>query len=146
LLADKSPSIWDVYCEVPGVVKDGTNAKDACKSYQYYKRDVAMLKFLGVDFYRFSISWPRVLPSGFPDKISKEGSEYYSKLIDELLANDIEPVVTIYHWDLPQTLQDLGIFFIVRWNSYAMTNLKFSSSIESLLSLVILHTIFLTIL
>ena len=67
-----------------------------------------MLKFLGVDFYRFSISWPRVLPTGFSNKISKDGIGYYSTLVDELLANGIEPVATIYHWDLPQSLQDLG--------------------------------------
>ncbi|XP_028175784.1 myrosinase 1-like [Ostrinia furnacalis] len=106
--ADKTPSIWDNFSRSSGVIKDGSNAEDSCKSYEYYKRDVAMVKYLGVDFYRFSISWPRVLPTGFPNKISKEGSEYYSNLIDELLANGIEPVVTMFHWDLPQRLQNLG--------------------------------------
>ncbi|KAL0811339.1 hypothetical protein ABMA28_009749 [Loxostege sticticalis] len=106
--ADKSPNIWDNFCRSIGVIKDNSNAKDACKSYEYYKRDVSMVKFLGVDFYRFSISWSRVLPTGFPNKISKEGSQYYSNLIDELIANGIEPVVTMFHWDLPQRLQDLG--------------------------------------
>lgn len=67
-----------------------------------------MLKFLRVDFYRFSISWPRVLPNGFTNIISKDGIAYYNRLINELLANGIEPVVTMYHWDLPQNLQDLG--------------------------------------
>lgn len=67
-----------------------------------------MLKFLGVNFYRFSISWPRVLPTGFSNKISEDGIGYYSKLVDELLANGIEPVATMFHWDLPQSLQDLG--------------------------------------
>ncbi|KAJ8715543.1 hypothetical protein PYW07_010025 [Mythimna separata] len=106
--SDKSPSIWDTYSHTPGLIKDGTDGNDTCKSYEYYQRDIKMLKFLGVDFYRFSISWPRVLPSGFANKISKDGIGYYSKLVDELLANGIEPVVTMYHWDLPQSLQDLG--------------------------------------
>nr|XP_021196648.2 myrosinase 1 [Helicoverpa armigera] len=106
--ADKSPSIWDTFCRIPGNVKDGTDGNDTCKSYEYYQRDIEMLKFLGVDYYRFSISWPRVLPTGFANKISEEGIAYYSKLVDELLANGIEPVATLYHWDLPQSLQDLG--------------------------------------
>ncbi|XP_026729102.1 myrosinase 1-like isoform X1 [Trichoplusia ni] len=106
--SDKAPSIWDNYCHIPGKVSDGTDGNDTCKSYEFYQRDIKMLKFLGVDFYRFSISWPRVLPNGFANKISKDGIGYYNKLVDELLANGIEPVVTIYHWDLPQNLQDLG--------------------------------------
>uniref|UniRef100_A0A2A4JEY2 Beta-glucosidase n=1 Tax=Heliothis virescens TaxID=7102 RepID=A0A2A4JEY2_HELVI len=106
--ADKSPSIWDTYSRIPGNIADGADGNDTCKSYEYYQRDIEMLKFLGVDFYRFSISWPRVLPTGFANKISEEGIAYYSKLVDELLANGIEPVATLYHWDLPQSLQDLG--------------------------------------
>ncbi|CAG9794817.1 unnamed protein product [Diatraea saccharalis] len=107
-VSDKSPSIWDTYSDIPGTIKDNTTGKDACKSYEYYQRDIAMLNFLGIMFYRFSISWPRILPNGFANKISKDGSTYYNNLIDELLANGIEPVVTMYHWDLPQSLQDLG--------------------------------------
>lgn len=67
-----------------------------------------MIKYLQVDFYRFSISWPRLLPNGFANKISQDGLNYYNNLINELIKNNIEPVVTIYHWDLPQNLQDLG--------------------------------------
>ncbi|XP_075986680.1 myrosinase 1-like [Anticarsia gemmatalis] len=107
-VSGKTPSIWDVYCHIPGSIKDGTTAEEACKSYEFYKRDILMLKYLGVDFYRFSISWPRVLPNGFANVISKSGIDYYNKVIDELLENGIEPIVTIYHWDLPQNLQDLG--------------------------------------
>ncbi|XP_059050571.1 myrosinase 1-like [Achroia grisella] len=106
--ADKSPSIWDTFCQKPGAIMDGTNGEDTCKSYEYYKRDIEMIKFLGVSVYRFSISWPRLLPDGFANKISKEGTEYYNNLINGLIENGIEPVATMYHWDLPQKLQDLG--------------------------------------
>lgn len=73
-----------------------------------YPRDIEMLKELGVDYYRFSISWTRILPSGFDDKISAEGIDYYNRLIDMLIENNLKPVVTIYHWDLPQSLQNIG--------------------------------------
>ncbi|XP_046973082.1 myrosinase 1-like [Vanessa cardui] len=107
--ADKAPSIWDTMChQKERRIKDGTTGDDTCKSYEFYKRDIEMLKFLGVDFYRFSISWPRLLPTGFANKISEPGYEYYNNLINELLENNIEPVVTMFHWDLPQNLQDLG--------------------------------------
>lgn len=108
LLLDKSMSIWDVYVKKPATVSDGTTGDDACKSYEYYQRDVHMIKYLGVNFYRFSVSWPRLFPNGFTNKISEDGKRYYDNLIDLLLANEIEPVITLYHWDLPQSLQDLG--------------------------------------
>lgn len=89
----------------PKEILDSTNADIACDSYNLYNRDVEMLKELGVDFYRFSISWSRLLPTGFADSISKDGVDYYNKMIDALLAKDIVPFITLYHWDLPQPLQ-----------------------------------------
>ncbi|OWR50268.1 seminal fluid protein CSSFP001 [Danaus plexippus plexippus] len=106
---DKTPSIWDTHChKEPCPVKDNTSGDDTCESFKYYKRDLEMIKFLGFHFYRFSISWPRLLPDGFTNRISETGREYYNNLINGLLENNIEPIITLYHWDLPQTLQELG--------------------------------------
>ncbi|CAB3227756.1 unnamed protein product [Arctia plantaginis] len=117
-VSGKTPSIWDTYCHTTDRIKDGSTGDDACKSYEFYQRDIQMMKYLGIDFYRFSIAWTRVLPSGFANIINQDGIDYYNRLIDELIANGIEPMVTMYHWDLPQTLQDLGGWtnpFITEW-------------------------------
>ncbi|KAJ8709566.1 hypothetical protein PYW08_009570 [Mythimna loreyi] len=105
----KSPSIWDIASHSePSPIKDESTADVAADSYHKHKADVAVAAELGLDFYSFSISWPRVLPNGFVDKVNQLGVDYYTKLIDDLLAKNIIPMVTMYHWDLPANLQKLG--------------------------------------
>nr|BAB91145.1 beta-glucosidase [Neotermes koshunensis] len=105
----KGPNIWDTLThEHPDYVVDGATGDIADDSYHLYKEDVKILKELGAQVYRFSISWARVLPEGHDNIVNQDGIDYYNNLINELLANGIEPMVTMYHWDLPQALQDLG--------------------------------------
>lgn len=100
----KGPSIWDAFCTIPGKIKNNENALVACDHYHRYKEDVAMLKQMGIQHYRFSIAWSRLIPKGYGE-INEAGIAFYSDLIDELLANGITPWVTLYHWDLPLALQ-----------------------------------------
>ncbi|KAH1014875.1 hypothetical protein HUJ05_012687 [Dendroctonus ponderosae] len=104
----KGLSMWDNFAHEPGHIADNSTGDIACDSYHKYREDVAILKDLGVDIYRFSIAWPRIMPNGTPNEINQAGIDYYLNLIAELLLHDIEPIVTIYHWDLPQHLEDLG--------------------------------------
>ena len=101
----RGPSIWDRHAHTPGNIADGSNADIASDSYRRYKQDVQLMKALGAKAYRFSIAWPRVFPDG-TGKPNPLGLDFYNRLLDELLANGIEPFVTLYHWDLPQPLQD----------------------------------------
>ena len=103
----RSPSIWDTFCRVPGAVADGDNGDVACDHYHRMPQDVALIKSLGVDTYRFSVAWPRVQPDG-RGPVNPAGLAFYDRLVDELLAADVDPWVTLYHWDLPQTLEDAG--------------------------------------
>ncbi|KAE9593298.1 putative beta-glucosidase [Lupinus albus] len=104
----KGPSIWDTYThKYPEKIRDGSNGDVAVDQYHRYKEDVGIMKDMNLDSYRFSISWPRILPKGnISGGINREGIKYYHNLIDELLANGIKPFVTLFHWDLPQALED----------------------------------------
>jgi beta-glucosidase len=101
----RGPSIWDTFAHTPGKIQDGTNGDVAIDHYHRYREDVQSLKALGAAAYRFSIAWPRVFPNGTGTPNPK-GLDFYNKLVDELIANGIEPFATLYHWDLPQALQD----------------------------------------
>ena len=98
-------SIWDVFAHTPGKIGDRSNADRANDHYHRFKEDVRLIRDLGVKAYRFSIAWPRVFPDG-NGAPNPKGLDFYNRLVDELLANDIEPFATLYHWDLPQALQD----------------------------------------
>ncbi|WP_409467477.1 GH1 family beta-glucosidase [Streptomyces sp. HC307] len=103
----RGPSIWDTFCREPGRVADGATGDVACDHYHRYREDVALLRELGVDSYRFSIAWPRIQPEG-SGPVNTAGLDFYDRLVDELLASGISPAATLYHWDLPQPLEDLG--------------------------------------
>ncbi|NXC05302.1 LPH hydrolase, partial [Orthonyx spaldingii] len=104
----KGPSIWDNFTHVPGNIKNDDTGDIACDSYNRVEEDIYLLRALGVKNYRFSLSWPRIFPTGRNNSINSHGVDYYNRLIDGLVANNITPIVTLYHWDLPQALQDIG--------------------------------------
>ncbi|MBX5445000.1 GH1 family beta-glucosidase [Sphaerobacter sp.] len=103
----KGRSIWDTYAHTPGKIRDGSTGDVANDHYHRCKEDVALMKDLGANAYRFSICWPRIFPEGTGSPNPK-GLDFYNRLVDELLAAGIEPFPTLYHWDLPQALQDRG--------------------------------------
>jgi len=103
----RTASIWDTFSHTPGKVLNGDTGDVATDHYHRWREDVAILRDLGVDAYRFSVAWPRVQPGG-SGAFNPAGLDFYSRLVDELRAHEIKPVVTLYHWDLPQELEDLG--------------------------------------
>lgn len=103
----RAPSIWDTFSAIPGKVATGESGDPACDHYHRWPEDVALLSELGVSAYRFSIAWPRVQPTG-DGALNPAGVDFYSRLVDALLERGITPWVTLYHWDLPQALQDKG--------------------------------------
>lgn len=105
----KGLSIWDVFSRIPGKTADGATPDTACDSYYLYKDDIRLMREIGVNSYRFSIAWSRVLPDG-TGKVNQKGLDYYKRLVDELNDNGIVPNVTLYHWDLPYELECRGGF------------------------------------
>jgi beta-glucosidase len=102
----RSDSIWDVFCRRPGAVANGDTGDPACDHYRRMPDDVALMADLGLGTYRFSVAWPRVRPGGGP--VNRAGLDFYSRLVDALLDKGIRPWLTLYHWDLPQSLEDAG--------------------------------------
>jgi beta-glucosidase len=103
----RGPSIWDTFSHTPGKTNNGDTGDVADDHYHRYKEDVQLMKALGLKTYRFSVAWPRIFPKGIGTPNPK-GIDFYSRLVDELLANNIQPYCTLFHWDLPQALEDKG--------------------------------------
>jgi len=107
-LADGAgPSIWTRFAHTPGMTFNGDTGDVACDHYRRWKEDVALMRALGLQAYRFSVSWSRILPDGI-GRVNQAGLDFYSRLVDELLAQGIEPLLTLYHWDMPAALDDRG--------------------------------------
>ena len=103
----RGESVWDRFAATPGKVRNGESGEIACDFYHRYRDDVALMRELGIDAFRFSIAWPRVLPEG-RGAVNPAGLDFYDRLVDELLAHGIEPFATLFHWDTPQALEDAG--------------------------------------
>jgi beta-glucosidase len=105
--AGRGPSVWDNFCTIPNKVRGGDSGRVACDHYHSYREDVGIMAELAIPAYRFSISWPRILPNGVGE-INAAGLDFYDALVDELLAKEIEPWVTLFHWDFPLRLYEQG--------------------------------------
>ncbi|MFJ8578461.1 GH1 family beta-glucosidase [Micromonospora sp. NPDC093277] len=103
----RGPSIWDTFAHTPGRIADGSTGDEACDHYHRYAEDVALLAGLEVSAYRFSIAWPRIQPTG-AGPANPAGLDFYERLVDDLLGHGVDPVATLFHWDLPQALEDAG--------------------------------------
>jgi beta-glucosidase len=104
---NKGESIWDCFSHSPGKITNHDTGDEACDHYHRFQEDISLMRQLGLKAYRFSVSWPRVLPNGF-GQVNPAGLDFYDRLVDALLAVNIEPFITLHHWDYPQTLQDRG--------------------------------------
>ena len=113
----KSKSIWDTFTHTPGKVKNNENGDTAVDHYHRYEEDIELMANINLNSYRFSLAWTRIIPDGI-GKINPKGIDFYSRLIDKCLEKNIEPFITLYHWDLPQSLQDKG-----GWANRDMTNI-----------------------
>ena len=103
----RSESVWDRFAATPGKVRNGDSGAVACDFYHRYRDDIALMGELGLDAFRFSVAWPRVIPDG-RGAVNDAGLDFYDRLVDELLGNGIVPYVTLFHWDTPQVLEDAG--------------------------------------
>jgi beta-glucosidase len=103
----RGPSIWDTFSHLPGTILGGDNGDIACDHYHRWRQDVMLMSGLGIGAYRLSTAWPRILPEG-RGRPNEKGLEFYDRLIDAIMAADIEPWICLYHWDLPQALEDRG--------------------------------------
>jgi beta-glucosidase len=103
----RGESVWDRFCATPGKVRNGDSGAIACDFYHRYREDIALMRELGLDAFRFSIAWPRVLPDG-RGRVNAAGLDFYDRLVDELLGNGIAPYVTLFHWDTPQAIENVG--------------------------------------
>jgi len=106
-LDGRGESIWDRFCATPGKVRNGESGAIACDFYRRYREDIALLRELGATAFRLSVAWPRILPDG-RGRVNQVGLDFYDRVVDELLESGIEPLVTLYHWDLPVALEDAG--------------------------------------
>ena len=104
----RGATIWDKFCEKPGAIRDGSNGAVACDHYNRWEQDLDLASNLGLNSYRFSIAWSRIFPDGSGGAPNSKGLDFYSRLVDGLLSRGIEPWPTLYHWDLPQVLQEQG--------------------------------------
>ena len=104
----KGPSVWDSFSHIEGKINNGDTGDTACDHYHLWRDDIGLLKELGVNAYRFSISWPRIFPTGKENEPNQIGIDFYSRLVDTLLENQITPFITLNHWDIPQGLEDSG--------------------------------------
>ena len=103
----RGESVWDRFCNTPGMIRTGETGEIACDHYHRYREDIDIMAKIGIKAYRFSIAWPRIIPDGV-GLINEKGLDFYDRLIDCLLHNNIKPVVTLFHWDLPQKLEEQG--------------------------------------